>query len=266
MITVKELTQTCEACPAQWEGLTTDDRPIYVRYRHGYLSVRLGEKGATEAYASPEIFGLEIGEPLDGAMAYDELKQHTKDVVQWPAYSPLEHRTYAIEIPDLEKKDPDLVMLTSKVRHHDFLSLETLTHYLHREPHSMYAGPFMETTLPHTADRVVTGVLNVPLRRLLEALALLTTFDESDIRRMLDPIYHREFAEQSTKAKDQHLHTKKFINQSSFIFCANPTNCNGAAHGGISMFYMCLECLATQIVNINGPQMEEGVWSANPQQ
>jgi len=36
------LTQTCANCPASWEGRTDDNRPIFIRYRHDFLSVRLG--------------------------------------------------------------------------------------------------------------------------------------------------------------------------------------------------------------------------------
>jgi len=41
MLRVVRLSQTSPACPVQWEGRTSDDRPVYVRYRFGYLSVRL---------------------------------------------------------------------------------------------------------------------------------------------------------------------------------------------------------------------------------
>lgn len=36
------LTRTCLACPSQWEGTLYDGRAIYVRYRHGELSVGIG--------------------------------------------------------------------------------------------------------------------------------------------------------------------------------------------------------------------------------
>ena len=34
-ITVIDITRTCPALPAQWEGSTEDDCGIYIRYRHG---------------------------------------------------------------------------------------------------------------------------------------------------------------------------------------------------------------------------------------
>lgn len=36
------LEQTCDIAPAQWEGRTADDRPVYIRGRHRVLSVRIG--------------------------------------------------------------------------------------------------------------------------------------------------------------------------------------------------------------------------------
>ncbi len=39
------LRQTCVNCQASWEGRTDDERPVYIRYRHDCLSVRLGPVG-----------------------------------------------------------------------------------------------------------------------------------------------------------------------------------------------------------------------------
>lgn len=36
---VAELTQTCSACPSQWEGRLEDGSAIYIRYRWGRLGV-----------------------------------------------------------------------------------------------------------------------------------------------------------------------------------------------------------------------------------
>ena len=71
---VVEIERTCTACPAQWEGKTRDNRPVYIRYRYGYLSVQIGKPGE-ELMASlrrqmedgtPDFFGEQIGEDLDG--------------------------------------------------------------------------------------------------------------------------------------------------------------------------------------------------------
>jgi hypothetical protein len=42
---VVRLEQTCQFSPTQWEGRTVDDRPVYIRGRNGFLSVRIGPAG-----------------------------------------------------------------------------------------------------------------------------------------------------------------------------------------------------------------------------
>ena len=55
------LEQTCEFTPAQWEGRTADDRPVYIRGRHEVLSVRMGPiRGSIDdAVRGEEIMRLE---------------------------------------------------------------------------------------------------------------------------------------------------------------------------------------------------------------
>ena len=92
-LTVKTCEQTCKWCPSQWEGSTVDGRPIYARYRHGYLSVLVGRVGQPidDAIRSDrEIVGLAIGDDLDGFMTYQDLKRYTRGVVTWPRRAPPE--------------------------------------------------------------------------------------------------------------------------------------------------------------------------------
>ena len=89
MLKVTEIIQTCSACPTQFEGRTSDNRRVYVRYRWGYLSVRIGEIGGDiyTAVNGTEVFGKVIDpEGWDGTMFFDELKEITKGFVQWPDY------------------------------------------------------------------------------------------------------------------------------------------------------------------------------------
>lgn len=90
---VKTCEQTCPWVPSQWEGVTTDGRPIYARYRHGYLSVRVGRIGRTiddAVRSGQEVIGRPVGDDLDGFMTYAELRRYTKGVIEWPRKKPRE--------------------------------------------------------------------------------------------------------------------------------------------------------------------------------
>jgi len=88
VIKVTSITQTSGACPSQWEGITEDGRPIYVRYRWGYLSIRLGGKDGNirDAVSGKEIIGKQIGGPWDGVLSYEGLKKATQGKIQWPEH------------------------------------------------------------------------------------------------------------------------------------------------------------------------------------
>lgn len=66
-------TQTCMACPAQWEGRLVDGRFFYFRYRSGHAALRIGD---TREEAIEDSWGtsLQIGDQLDGSMDEDEFK------------------------------------------------------------------------------------------------------------------------------------------------------------------------------------------------
>jgi hypothetical protein len=52
---IVELTQTCSAAPSQWDARLKDGRVVYIRYRHGELTVRIGPE-----YASVmDVVGME---------------------------------------------------------------------------------------------------------------------------------------------------------------------------------------------------------------
>jgi hypothetical protein len=85
-IRVTEITQTCTACPSQWDGHTEDGYTIYVRFRHGYLSVRRSRKESRdvgEAVMGDEVFAYNHPD-ADGFIDFEELKQITKGVIVWP--------------------------------------------------------------------------------------------------------------------------------------------------------------------------------------
>lgn len=57
---VVQLKQTCDVAPAQWEGRTDGDRPVYIKGRHGVLSVRIGPAGGSisEAVRGEELIRI----------------------------------------------------------------------------------------------------------------------------------------------------------------------------------------------------------------
>jgi len=76
MIEVRDLVKTCEACPAQWEFRTNGDRPVYVRYRSGYLSICIGPPGAhaSEAVMGTEVLGATLGHGYDGCLEWETVE------------------------------------------------------------------------------------------------------------------------------------------------------------------------------------------------
>jgi len=84
---IVDLKRTCVACPSQWEARTKDDRPVYVRYRWGYLSVMMGKKGESIDDAiinGVQVCGEQFGESMDGLLPYYAMKKLTKKYFKWP--------------------------------------------------------------------------------------------------------------------------------------------------------------------------------------
>lgn len=70
MKVIAELDMTCGACPAQWEGRTTDDEYVYIRYRYGILSLDI---------AHETVYNEAVGGPMDGAMSWDDMFRHLSE-------------------------------------------------------------------------------------------------------------------------------------------------------------------------------------------
>jgi hypothetical protein len=88
MITVKSIVETCEACPSQFDGLTTDNRKLYFRYRWAHLSVQIGAQDDMSEMAAVRgeylVQHKQISDnEYDGYMSLEELKEHTKDILHW---------------------------------------------------------------------------------------------------------------------------------------------------------------------------------------
>ena len=86
--TVRSLKKTCLACPSQWEGALDDGRAVYARFRHGHLSVGIGEtvaRAVDNAMSDQALCEGEIGDALDGFMGFEELKAHLRGLIEFPA-------------------------------------------------------------------------------------------------------------------------------------------------------------------------------------
>ena len=83
---VTELKKTCESCPAQWEGRLVNGRMVYIRYRFGYLSIRISKeqtKNIIDAVKGEEVFGVDYGDDLGGTISFETLKNLTKKVLNF---------------------------------------------------------------------------------------------------------------------------------------------------------------------------------------
>jgi hypothetical protein len=86
MLKVVELHNINDGAPAQWQGYDSDRNPVYVRYREGYLSISVGQRGDSifSAVYGDEVFGRQIGDARSDVMNFAELKAITDGVVEWP--------------------------------------------------------------------------------------------------------------------------------------------------------------------------------------
>ncbi len=84
---VVALKNTCIACPSQWEGSLEDGRAVYVRYRHGALSVAIGngvDEAVRNGMSDDALYAGYVGDELDGFMDFEELKTHLRGVMEFP--------------------------------------------------------------------------------------------------------------------------------------------------------------------------------------
>jgi hypothetical protein len=82
------LTNTCIACPSQWEGTLDDGRAVYARYRYGGLSVGIGEdidEAVRNGMSDQTLYASDVGDGLDGFMDFEELKAHLHGLLEFPA-------------------------------------------------------------------------------------------------------------------------------------------------------------------------------------
>lgn len=80
-IVPESLIRTCTACPSQWEGVTTDNRPVYIRFRGDNFKVIIGEPNQSQkdmffapVFPKPTLLIPNLtGEPLNGYLDNQEM-------------------------------------------------------------------------------------------------------------------------------------------------------------------------------------------------
>jgi hypothetical protein len=67
------------AAVSQFEGFTTDNRPVYVRLRHGGLTVSVGSNGQTigQAVATEPVFECDYGGRDEFHITWPEIERVT---------------------------------------------------------------------------------------------------------------------------------------------------------------------------------------------
>lgn len=81
---VKELEQTCEACPSQWKAKLECGKMAYIRYRYGTLTVSISNKktdDVIDAVRGETVYQNFCGDSLDGVMDTEKMMDMTSDIL-----------------------------------------------------------------------------------------------------------------------------------------------------------------------------------------
>ena len=74
MLKVSRITQTCSACPSQWEGEGENGEYIYIRYRWGGLSLDVNREC---------VYFIQHGDDLAGYLEADEMQELLSDYLDF---------------------------------------------------------------------------------------------------------------------------------------------------------------------------------------
>lgn len=85
MIRVTTVVRTCTAFPDQWEGITDNNRQIYVRGRHGELEICVGLIGNMNRFAAVDGALVFVNFNVHDYLTYAELQAMTSGIIEWPA-------------------------------------------------------------------------------------------------------------------------------------------------------------------------------------
>ena len=80
MLRLQSLKRISIAHPTQWEAVTDDGRPVYIRYKWGELSISVGPVGAgyDEAVGGETLLDIDVGHHHDCDMTWDEFVAVTR--------------------------------------------------------------------------------------------------------------------------------------------------------------------------------------------
>jgi hypothetical protein len=73
MMEIKDIVQTCEACPSQWEAKTQDGRGVYIRYRFGGLSIYVSDKPNQHGLNGKCVYSKSLGDEYDGVISLGKI-------------------------------------------------------------------------------------------------------------------------------------------------------------------------------------------------
>jgi hypothetical protein len=73
---IVKIFETCGGCPSQWSARTDDNKYVYIRYRHGGLSVKVDDEEVLDQYFLSQYGG-------DGVLNFDELVTRTAGVLDF---------------------------------------------------------------------------------------------------------------------------------------------------------------------------------------
>lgn len=76
MLIVKEVKRVCLVAPSAWECVTEKGQRVYIRYRHGELTVRIGDS-PNEVF----VFERQLTDEDDSYLSFSELQAAVADEV-----------------------------------------------------------------------------------------------------------------------------------------------------------------------------------------
>lgn len=116
MIKLVFIEQTCEACPSQWTAFDNEDNYIYIRYRWGYLRIEYFDLNEN---INGYIYGKQLGDSYDGVLSYEELKEATKDVLEFPSENKEMTKQEYLNTINREMPNTELVNLANLLEERD---------------------------------------------------------------------------------------------------------------------------------------------------